>query len=75
MQGERNQVVTGNRKSWKVVGKVKIVKVENCSRVEDGKGFWKECFEDLYNEDTVERIIFNVWFEGARVKGYKRKSD
>ena len=61
-----NEVMNGNRKLfWKEVSNAKGLKVENCSRINDGNGrlaqgedkarkISKEYFEDLYNIDTQE---------------------
>ena len=67
-----NQDVYGNRKLfWKEVSKVNGGKVENCSRVKDGKGrltlgedevrsIFNAYFEDLYNIDTQEKVAVHM---------------
>ena len=78
-----NEDVNGNRKLFrKEVSNAKRKKVESCSRVKDVNGrlaqgedemrkIWKEHFQDLYNIDTQEEVVFHICgFDGIRRGNY-----
>ena len=74
-----NEDVNGNKKFfWKEVSNVKGGKMDNRSRIKDGKEklsqgedegrrIWKEYFEDLYNAYTREQVAVHMYgFDGIR---------